>query len=617
MQIKPPQSRHTEESEKRGDSTTSDPEKRETGYQSTDSVEQHKGERLEYLKTIGADSVLTESELKEAADDDNKRKTLMDLVAAGELFGASNEAIQKAKDKYLDDATPGGVEKIKFDLFAESQKIPAEEARTAGLKDVKALLTLKANLELLGESDSGTILSNPEIYKQIKVKGVDNVLAETAIQNLGLSENAKGLSLKQILNGAANAQKKGQDASKAEYWDKIKKGQAHGAADHARRKGNAEHTPGQHDRGVGKPADNRERGKFIEEPLHHAKTVGTHHTGESALNPLTRKKDSESNHANIPPQQHHDSSKNNETKHTSTERNWPGPITGSHHKKESTNAGGGSHGTPTGNSTQGSDSTNSPTQGSNPRGGAANDYSNQPGANQQTGIGVSAATGQEAHAGAVNTVTGVHHGLDNSTTFYWTRSGGGDGKDGNYYTIYDGRGGWMVFNQDTQELVNQGEGDPPADSIVGQSTQDDDQTDDVMTFPTSDDDNDENSSSEGMPIDPMIGNFSDSDGILEPWEIGVHISRTNQLIHTAGNSSGKAPIVGRKGEPNDGITDPGSDLESHRVGGSKKFRRSEGYTDGAPEDTGGHKPVSSKDQPKQPSHAKRQSSIHRTRRSGR
>jgi hypothetical protein len=118
-----------------------------------------------------------------------------------------------------------------------------------------------------------------------------------------------------------------------------------------------------------------------------------------------------------------------------------------------------------------------------------------------------------------------------------------------------------------------------------------------------------------MPIDPMIGNFSDNDGILEPWEIGVHISRTDQLIHTTGSSSGSKPIGPRKGEPNDGVTDPGSDMQSHRAGGSKKFRRSDGYTDGSPQQTEGHKPVSAGDQPKGPSHARHQS-LHRTRRSG-
>jgi hypothetical protein len=626
MRIKPVDPHHSSSSEmKQKPADSSEPQKGKGISETSDSVEQYKGENLEYLKAIGADSLLNEAELQQAAEDEKKGKSLIDLMATGQLLGASTEAMQKAKDKYLNDATPGGLEKVKFDLLTDSQKIPAEDAKSAGLS-AKDLLNLKANLELLGEEDSDGILQNPQIYQRIKQNGMDSVLADVAIKNLGLSEAAKGLSLKKILDGAAAAQKNGKDASKAEYWDRLRKGHGASASGKAHGKGKPEHTPGeQGGRAPAKPADNRERGKFIEEPIHHAKVGGPHHRGDSALNPLARKKEDGSKQTTTPPQQqHHNSSKNSTTRSSSqTDRNWQRdtePANRQHQPKESTHTGGTPKGTPSGNSTQGSDSTNTPTQGTNPTGGAANDYSGAPGADQQTGIGVSAASGQDAHAGAVNTVTGVHHGVDGTTTFYWSRSGGNDGKDGHYRTVYDGHGGWMSFNEDTEDLAGQGTGDPPDDSIVGQSSQTyNPETEDMIfgtsedgdgttTDSTDDDDEDsttvpEDTSVEGKPIDPLVGGSSE-DGVLHPWEIGTHVSRTDQLIHTTGSSSGARPAVPYKGKPNDGVTDPGREMQSKRVGGSKKFLRSDGYTDPSPGDSGGHKPVTAEDQPKRPSHAK-------------
>lgn len=79
----------------------------------------------------------------------------------------------------------------------------------------------------------------------------------------------------------------------------------------------------------------------------------------------------------------------------------------------------------------------------------------------------SAATGDDG--GASYTVTGIDHNEDGTTTVFWTRSGGDDGQDGNYTTHYDGMGGYHVEDEDGN-VVGAGEGQPPKDEVVGQTT---------------------------------------------------------------------------------------------------------------------------------------------------
>lgn len=613
-------------SRKQIEESESQQDTQQTGYTRSDSIENASAAKLQELKALGFEAYLNEQELQQAAEDEKKRKALLDIISTVQILDLADSDLQAAKSRYLAAPTNEVLEDLTFDLAAKSTKAPPDKAREAGIVTAKDLFKLKGDLELIGE-DSDAVLSDQSTYDTIKSKGVDGLLSERFIKSNGLPENAKGRKFKDLMNAIAVAQATDTDSSTPEFWDKVNK---HGvesvyrdaiARDNAKREGGDSTGP------AGRREPKPEGGRFVDEPIHHGKIGATHgRKAQSAINPLSRRKDESKGQTTAPPppQQQSSNKRSGGAKSSSqTDHNRMDTSSGAGSTKrdrsthESHRPGGGSEGTQSGNATEGSDSADGPTAGTNPEGGAANNYGSGAGADQQTGVGVSAATGQEARSGAVNTVTGVHHGLDGSTTFSWTRSGGGDGKDGHYRTVYDGNGGWMSFNEDTEELAGQGSGDPPDDSIVGSSSQtidpdtenmifDSDDDDDTTTDSTEDDsttDATDDTGTEGKPIDPLVGGPAHDD-VLHPWEITVHVSRTNQLIHTTGSSSGARPPVKHKGEPNDGVTDPSEELQSKRAGGSKRFLRSAGYTDPAPEQSGGHKPATAGDQPKGPSRAK-------------
>jgi hypothetical protein len=71
------------------------------------------------------------------------------------------------------------------------------------------------------------------------------------------------------------------------------------------------------------------------------------------------------------------------------------------------------------------------------------------------------------------TVTGIDRHDDGTTDVFWTRSGGKDGLDGEYVTHYDGTGNYDVFSigkDGDGERVGGGCGQPPADSVIGLTT---------------------------------------------------------------------------------------------------------------------------------------------------
>ena len=571
--------------------------KEDAQSQESDTDSSKKAPNYEYLKMVGADGILTESELQVAAADSQKLKDFLSIVSNGQLLGSSDDSISKAKHEYMKNPTPVTVNNELFKLVAESQNAPVDAAKDAGLTNPSDLLKLASDLAMLGAEDVGKKMSDVATYKQIKEKGRDSVLADAFRDSMSLPESAKEMNLKQLIDATAVAQELGLDQTDSGFWDKVRKEGIAGVIDqHRKTKGEGGDGPG----GGTNKIVNKPYGRFAGKIIHSDQSGPR--AGKSPDNAA-------SNPVNIPDTSQHRPNNTKSKSTQSTSRNFSdrperqGPsftrATGSKPRSDQPAQ-------TTNNASATPADPDAPTHGTNPQGGAANVYRPGEGKPEQTGVGNSSPIGTEAGSGAVISAIGYERNSDGQITVTWQRTGGTDGQDGFYNTTYtqnnDGTWGYTVTDAITGEEVNTGTGDPPSEDIINSSTQnvDDDGT---IYFPTEEDDDE---GDEGKPLPPGIG-FDRPDVVrMGAWFMPNDIDKpVDYLPPDVMNTRPSIVSAGDILPKNPGNVDPvDPELRQTRVakGG---MRRSDGYTDPAETGSGGRSGVDPKDQPPGPSHAKR------------
>ncbi len=561
--------------------------------QESDTDSSKKVPNYEYLKMAGADGILTESELQVAAADSQKLKDFLSIVSNGQLLGSSDDSISKAKQEYMKNPSAGTLNNELFKLVAESQNAPVDAAKDAGLTNPSDLLKLASDLAMLGTEDVGKKMSDAATYKQIKEKGRDSVLADAFRDSMSLPESAKGMNLKQLIDGTAVAQDLGVDQTDSGFWDKVRKEGIAGVIDqHRKTKGEGgDGTGGRTNKIVNKPY-----GRFAGKIIHSDQSTGKSQPHNAASNPV---------HTPDNSQQGPNATKSKSTQSTSRnfsdrpERQSPSftRATGSKPRSDQPAQ-------TTNNASATPADPDAPTQGTNPQGGAANVYGPGEGKPEQTGVGNSSPVGTEAGSGAVISAVGYERNSEGQITVTWQRTGGMDGQDGFYNTTYtqnnNGTWSYTVTDAITGEEVNSGTGDPPSEDIINTSTQEvgDDGT---IYFPTEEEDDDE-----GKPLPAGIG-FDRPDVVRRgAWSMPHDIDKpVDYLPPELRNSRPAVVSAGDVLPKNPGNVDPvDPELQQTRVakGG---MRRSDGYTDPAETGSGGRSGVDPKDQPPGPSHAKR------------
>ena len=150
------------------------------------------------------------------------------------------------------------------------------------------------------------------------------------------------------------------------------------------------------------------------------------------------------------------------------------------------------------------------------------------------------------------TVTGISS-PDGSTSvrYDWTRSGGGDGKDGNYHTTYTVTSeGWKYEVTDDQgNVVNTGTGSPPSASSVGTSSQSVNDDGSINVGGDDDDPTDGTKPDPNAPAHPSVVHLTDAES-----QVFANTAGNAEHIHTVDvvQSGGASAGPGRS----DGDTDP-------------------------------------------------------------
>ncbi|MDB4534743.1 hypothetical protein N9242_07715, partial [Vicingaceae bacterium] len=425
------------------------------GHTQNSQPDQDASNRAKLLEQYGANSILSKAEIAVLAKDQAKLEALLRIVSGGQLVGGSDESIENAKHKYLKNPTPEVLDDAMFDIVAESNDVPKDIARRAGIKNAEDILSLAADLQLIGDEDSGKRLSDPKTFETIKKRGRKGLMADVLIESQKLPPAARGLPLEQLLDGITNAQEHGADVSRGDYWKQIRDG----AGRKGRANGNSKidsqsrihekvkiRNPDQKQNGErrGSRKSNNSRGKS---PFDGPGGAWATMPQVGGRTPKNREKQTQSSTAAA--------RQNNQT-------------TPNHNSESSPNGSGSSNGGTPGSfggaAQMRGGINNTPPKQDSQHGGAINSQGDAP-PPQQTGTGISASSGSPAGAGAVNTVLGAERDESGAVTYTWMRDGGNDGRDGIYQTTYrqdsDGSWSWEATNAVTGEVVGQGQDSPP------------------------------------------------------------------------------------------------------------------------------------------------------------
>jgi hypothetical protein len=149
----------------------------------------------------------------------------VNLVATGEMLGAPQKQIDQATRQFVKDPSAGNLQQIEVDLVVDARGLP-QVARSAGMT-AKQLLYMEGSFDGLGED--GSAARSAATYDAIRQYGFRDGMALVAkkivAEQFGVdSNNFEGLTLQQVMNVIADAQRRKQDnvITKATFWQRVR-----------------------------------------------------------------------------------------------------------------------------------------------------------------------------------------------------------------------------------------------------------------------------------------------------------------------------------------------------------------------------------------------------------
>lgn len=196
-------------------------------------VESKTDETISKSAAISGDELKSDSMEKSATTsqrNDPKAVAVLEIEALGEMFGADEAVIQRAKDAIQNASVEGNAVRqtandVTLLIVVDGMTLPKEAAK-AGLS-ASELMKFADTLAKI-EPDDREILTNPKTYIQIlnegPEKGVDNIYKKSLGTKFGVPKELwGGMTSERMLNGISLSEllSDGQAATDRNYWDGL------------------------------------------------------------------------------------------------------------------------------------------------------------------------------------------------------------------------------------------------------------------------------------------------------------------------------------------------------------------------------------------------------------